>query len=35
LRVEPYSLLVTRDQRPALSRADAMTIGKVRFVVLD
>jgi hypothetical protein len=35
LRVEPYSLLVTRDQQPARARADAVTIGKVRFVVLD
>jgi hypothetical protein len=35
LRIEPYSLLVTRDQRPARARTDAVTIGKVHFVVLD
>ncbi|MEI9887837.1 MAG: tyrosinase family protein [Rhizomicrobium sp.] len=34
LRVEPYDLLVSRDGKPTRGRADAVTIGSVRFVVL-
>ena len=34
LRVEPYDLLVTHDGKPTRGRADAVTIGSVRFVVL-
>ena len=32
---ESYSLLVTHCQHPMRARAEAVTIGKVRFVVLD
>jgi hypothetical protein len=35
LRVEPYELLVTHDGKPTRGRADAVTIGSVRFVVLS
>ncbi len=35
LRVEPYELLVTHDGRAVRGRADAVTIGAVRFVVLS
>ena len=34
LRVEPYDLLVTHDGKSTRGRADAVTIGSVRFVVL-
>lgn len=34
LRVEPYDLLVSRDGRATRGRADAVTIGAVRFLVL-
>lgn len=35
LRVEPYDLLVTHDGKSTRGRADAVTIGAVRFVVLS
>lgn len=35
LRVEPYDLLITRGGKAARSRADAVTIGAVRFVVIE
>ena len=34
LRVEPYTLLVTRDGRPGRSRVDGIRIASVRFVVI-
>ena len=35
LRVEPYDLLVTHEGKSTRGRADAVTIGAVRFVVLS
>ena len=35
LRVEPYSLSVTRDRGPVRGRTDTFTTGKLRFVVPD
>jgi hypothetical protein len=35
LRIEPYDLLVTHDGKSTRGRADAVTIGSVRFVVIS